>query len=183
MIKMGQLVKFGEYNECAYVTYPYACGNILSVIGQGKRGSFPILTTEVNEAIDQESILSKFHGNESMLWVDKLGKKIYITVPAEWELNGEIIAKGPNIYFMYRVIITDNKVEYLDRTEVAFCYQLDNLVLIQRSLKGFTDEDLLDYLQNFHLEDNLLMWDHSFWGTDSVSEEDIYFGTEKYYTI
>jgi len=183
MYTMGQRVKFGEANSVGYITYPYTGGEILAVTGLGKKNSFPIPSYEVNEVKDQESYLSKFHKSNSILWVDKTGNKFYYSTPAEFELNGEILAKGPNVYFKYRVLITEGEVEFLDRVDVTFCYQLRDLIKIAVFDEDIKDDTLKNYIEAFNMGASEDIIEVKFVELESTVKEDIYFGEERYYTI
>ena len=183
MYTMGQKIKFGEANSVGYVVYPYARGEILSVIGLGKKGSFPILTSEVHEVKDQESYLARFHKGYSILWADKTGNKFYYTTPAEVELNGEIIAKGPNVYYKYRVLVTKDEIELLDRWDVTFCYQLQDMIKIVVFDEDVKDDILKRYIEEFNMGLPEDIIEESFVELEPNVKDDIYFGTEKYYTI
>lgn len=183
---MGQMVKFGRRPDCGYIVYPYGLDGkeMLSIVGLGKRGSFPILSSKVSEVRDQESYLSKFHREDSFLWVDKTGTKFYYTTPAHFESkNGDLIAKGPNIYFKYRVILNGSEVEYLDREDVGFCYQLDDLILIQRDTQEISDLDLKSLIEGFNKESLKDILELPFVELEVTDTEDIYLGLEKYFII
>lgn len=181
---MGQMVKFkgGEYG---YITYPYGKNgeDMVSIVGLGKKNSFPMLSKDIVEVIDQESYLSKFHKNDYILWCNPEANKFYYSMPAEYELNGEVIAKGPNVYFKYRLVIETGELEYLDRVDVSYCYQLDKLVLLGRSKNEQSVTNLFTLINSFRKNILNNKIEHQFFDQPLLKQLDIYFGEESYYAL
>ncbi|MAP22955.1 MAG: hypothetical protein CL582_18680, partial [Alteromonadaceae bacterium] len=98
-IVVGQWARIGD--EWYLVNYVYGSeGNMVSAMGRGKSGPFPIDTTEIDEVSDGRSTLGIWHDLKSkgdyLVWITPRGALATTKVDDTINQNGNIIQK--NIY-------------------------------------------------------------------------------------
>lgn len=194
-LKIGQLVEVedGELENGSmlttwgFITYLYGGDGkeFVSIVGWGKSESCPVITHSIlNIKNVKQNALSYFHNLDHILWCDRIGLKFYYTMPLEYSEDGFVYSKNnPNVYFKFRMITETGELEYINRTDMGYGYQLNNLVLIERFKKEPSREVIFNKIKNFNRTRLYRLKEKIFPKPKKLLKEDTYYDEVFYHKI
>lgn len=140
-VVVGQWVRIKD--EWYLVNYIYGSeGNMVSAMGRGKSGPFPIDSAEIDEVSDGRSTLGIWHDLKSkgdyLVWITPRGALATTKVDDTINQNGNIIQK--NIY-LEGDFVWDDKYQVVSE-HIGYTYMLDQHYLIGKLSGDLTEDEL-----------------------------------------